>query len=513
VNGLLQHLGILLRLHFRNKMALIYNYLFPLIFLVAFWVLYRHEKIPLLRHMGELLTVSVLGGACFGLPTTLVSERERGVWRRYRMAPVPTWALVTSTVVARYVIVLTAGLFQLALALAIGMTLPAHPFDLWLAFTFVSFAFIGLGLVIAMLADTVPAVQALGQCIFLPMLIIGGVAVQLASLPSWAQHVSAFFPGRYAVEALQASVTGRGFSGSRFSLLALALIGTAGCIAGAKLFRWDAQQRFAARAGKVWIVPVLAAWLAVGLLAESRGRIAVAVDAERPNVPVAAAAPVKSVTPAAPVPRVPVVPLAGVPAASGVSVGVTPAGVTPSVPPVPPAPAPNPAATVPLVTRPPAPPWTKITDKDVDGLDYRVPPDHGVVSPFAPAEDEPADFTAAEVTAVREKLPDWPPGLDGDEVQRVRNLLYVAAVPDAIQMPVESYLPAVVLEHLMGLYPKEKLVKILTYIVLNPVDGTVIDDISDLGIQGAAGDPMVVRERAYLYAIKFIVRLTDRKPR
>jgi hypothetical protein len=149
----------------------------------------------------------------------------------------------------------------------------------------------------------------------------------------------------------------------------------------------------------------------------------------------------------------------------------------------------------------------------VDGLDYRVPPDHGVVSPFAPAEDEPADFTAAEVTAVREKLPDWPPGLDGDEVQRVRNLLYVAAVPDAIQMPVESYLPAVVLEHLMGLYPKEKLVKILTYIVLNPVDGTVIDDISDLGIQGAAGDPMVVRERAYLYAIKFIVRLTDRKPR
>ena len=41
----------------------------------------------------------------------------------------------------------------------------------------------------------------MGQCIFLPMLIIGGVAVQLASLPAWAQHVSAFFPGRYAVEA------------------------------------------------------------------------------------------------------------------------------------------------------------------------------------------------------------------------------------------------------------------------------------------------------------------------
>src|SRR5215211_2049165 len=86
MNALLNHLGVSLRLHFRNRMALLYGYLFPLIFLVAFWVLYRHEKIPLLRHMGELLTVAVLGGACFGLPTTLVSERERGVWRRYRLA-------------------------------------------------------------------------------------------------------------------------------------------------------------------------------------------------------------------------------------------------------------------------------------------------------------------------------------------------------------------------------------------------------------------------------------------
>src|SRR5439155_6465847 len=151
---------------------------------------------------------------------------------------------------------------------------------LWLVFTFVSFAFIGLGLVIATLADNVPAVQALGQCIFLPMLIIGGVAVQLASLPLWAQHVSAFFPGRYAVEGLQASVTGRGVMGARFSLLALGLIGFAGCFAGAKLFRWDAQQRFASRGGKAWLAPVFAAWIAVGLLAEWRGRVAIPVDKE-----------------------------------------------------------------------------------------------------------------------------------------------------------------------------------------------------------------------------------------
>lgn len=454
MNGLKEHLGHSLRLHFRNRMALLYGYLFPLIFLVAFWVLYRHEKIPLLRHMGELLTVSVLGGACFGLPTTLVSERERGVWRRYRLTPLPTWAFVVSTALARYVIILSAGLLQLGLALGLGMTMPAHPFDLWVAFTFVSFAFIGLGLVLAMLADNVPAVQALGQCIFLPMLIIGGVAVQLASLPLWAQHVSAFFPGRYAVEALQACVSGSGLGSIGFCLLALALIGVAGCSAGAKLFRWDAAQRFATSTGKVWVIAVLGAWLAVGLLAEWRDKIAVSID--------------------------------------GVELVAPPLVVTPPAP-------------LPL--------WTKITAKDVAALDFNVPPDGGVVSPFAGPDEEASDYTKDEVEAVRQGLLNWRPGLEGDDVQRVRNLVCVAAVPDSIQQPVERYLPPVVLSHLQEVYPKDKLIKILTWIVLHPEEGSVIDTIADLGVQGTAGDPAVVRERSYLYALKFILRLTDRMDR
>ena len=69
--------ALALRLHFRNKLALLYSYLFPTLFLLAFWVLYRYDQVPLVRHLGALLTVTVLGGACFGLPTTMVSERER----------------------------------------------------------------------------------------------------------------------------------------------------------------------------------------------------------------------------------------------------------------------------------------------------------------------------------------------------------------------------------------------------------------------------------------------------
>ena len=125
MNAFTHQLAMSLRLYFRNTMAMVYGYVFPTIFLIAFWVLYRYDRVPIARHLGELLTIAVLGGACFGLPTTLVGERERGVWRRYRLTPVPTGALVASTVVARYVILITAGVLQILLAMALGMPLPA----------------------------------------------------------------------------------------------------------------------------------------------------------------------------------------------------------------------------------------------------------------------------------------------------------------------------------------------------------------------------------------------------
>ena len=58
--------------------------------------LYRDDPVPLALHLGQLVTITVLGGAGFGLPTTLVSERERGVWRRYRLTPAPRWLFIAA---------------------------------------------------------------------------------------------------------------------------------------------------------------------------------------------------------------------------------------------------------------------------------------------------------------------------------------------------------------------------------------------------------------------------------
>jgi ABC-type transport system involved in cytochrome c biogenesis permease component len=496
MNGFLELARVSLALHFRNRMALFYGYLFPTIFLVAFWVLYRHERVPIARHLGELLTIGVLGGACFGLPTTMVGERERGVWRRYRLSPLPAWSVVASTVLARYVLLLSAGVLQIALAMMIGMPAPAHPFGIWVAFTCVAFAFLGLGLVIAMLADNVPAVQALGQCIFLPMLIIGGVAVPLASLPVWAQHLSAFFPGRYAVDVLQANVTGAGLGQALFSVLALIVIGAAGSLAGARLFRWDAGERFAARSGKGWITVAIAAWVAVGVVAESRGGVRIVRSPEPvatndlQSAPVAAGAPtVPGDRPAAPAPQ----PGTRRPAADR-AVAATPV----------PKPAVRDSASTPSG-------WQAVTLKriEADIVFTRLPPDDGVVTPIAHRDEGPEPEIVGELDLVRKGLPQWKPGQVSDPVQRVRNHLYVAIVPDLFQMPTERFVPHIVFERLESTIPRDDLIKILYWIAVHPAEGDdkALDDLHSLGFGNGPSDADEVRIRTGIYAAKLLGRL------
>jgi len=267
--GFLYHLGLTLRLNFASKQPLIYGYAVPFFFLIAFGTVFRSGNPPLIHQMSQLITISALGGACFGLPTALVAERERGWWRRYRLLPRALVPLLSSTLLARFVLIASAALMQLALARGIyGTPFPQHWIHFVLAYAATAWAFLGLGLLIAALATDVPAVQALGQCVFLPLIMIGGVGVPLLILPEWAQRFASFLPGRYAVDALQAGFTDDGHGSIfRFNVLALLAIGLAAGLAGARLFRWDqAQPRLSLRS-RAWIAVAVVPWLAVGLIA------------------------------------------------------------------------------------------------------------------------------------------------------------------------------------------------------------------------------------------------------
>jgi len=366
---------------------------------------------------------------------------------------------VVSILAARAVLLLTAGLLQLALAFAFGMPVPTHPFDLLLAFAATAAAFLAFGMVIAMLVDNVPAVQALGQCIFLPMLMIGGAAVRLESLPRWAQHASAFFPGRYAVEALQLSATGAGLSGAGFDLLALLLIAVAGGVAAAAMFRWD--KALTPRRG--WLLLALGMWAVVGVMAEARGRVALSAVQDTRDV------------------------------------GTAKDYVLP----------PKPAVAAPAS-------WREVTDADMQKIAFdRLPPDEGIVSPVSRGDETPDPAILPQLDRIRDALPGWAPGTVSDPVQRARNLLAIAAVPDILQMEqVERFVPRLVFARLQAVIPPRDLPKILYWIALHPDAGSdaAIHRLGVFGLPDISGPTMPVRGRIMLYAFKLLGRLAGPLP-
>lgn len=491
------------RLSLRNPIALIYGLVFPLLFLAGFWAIYRSDPVPLALHAGQFLTVTILGSACFGLPTAMVAEREAGIWRRYRLTATPVWVFVAATILVRLALLLAAVALQLVLATALGMPPPTAPAGLLLVLLVAGLAFLGLGAVIAMLAPNVPAVQAIGQCIFLPMLIIGGVAVPLASLPDWALTASLFLPGRHAVGALQACVTGPGIAGVAFEIAALVATGGAAVVAATGMFRWQPEGagggEGAAAGSKLWGLAALTAWASVGAagLATGRGGL--------PAAPVVAAEPAVFV-------REDVVPRAEV--APPFPFAAPPAKPVPEPRPSTPVAAPTPSVSAPValpqrtVTR-----WQDVTAAEYARIAFeRLPPDRGLVAPIA--AEEPDAAVAERIARLSVGLVDWAPAAAPDPVQRVRNLLYVAAVPDLLQMdPFERFVPLLVLEELRKRLPADDLPRLLYWVAMHPQDG---DDRAlaglPAGVPAVTGPAGPVRERAMIYALKLLERTRPAAP-
>jgi ABC-2 type transporter len=289
MNGLFYHCWNTLILNFRNRQALIFGYVVPIFFLIAFASIFGKQGQPIVKTIAPLIVISILGGACFGLPINLVSERDRGVWRRYRLTPLSAGTFVSSTILSRLILVTSSVALQIVLAMWIyNLPWPKQPLFIIPVFMLISLAFIGIGLIIAGLANSIGAVQAMGQSLFLPMIMLGGVGVPHRMLPNWAQDISLFLPGRHAMELIERCYT-HDFDWERaqWRVLTLALIGVASLMAGWKLFRWQADERLRPSAW-AWVLFAVATWLAAGLLYKYLpGYFAIPVDSSlnTPSLP------------------------------------------------------------------------------------------------------------------------------------------------------------------------------------------------------------------------------------
>jgi ABC-type multidrug transport system permease subunit len=256
-----------LRLALRDRSVIFFNYLFPLVFFFGFGSLFHAE-----RSIGaaslvitSVLVIGVLGNGLFGAGIRAVIDREAGILRRFKVAPISPLPLLAASLVTGWLLYLPSLALLIGLARVVwNLPLPARPFSLFILLSVAVLAFRAIGLIVASVANSIAESNIFVQLLYMPMMFLSGATVPIAVLPSWAQSVATFVPAFYLVNGVQ-GIFQRGESlGSNLGPLAalLTTLGVATFIAK-QLFRWEKEQVIRP-AAKLWVVAALIPFAALG---------------------------------------------------------------------------------------------------------------------------------------------------------------------------------------------------------------------------------------------------------
>lgn len=255
-----------LRLTLRDRSVLFFSYLFPLGFLFAFGEIGHAEQGGAAQIVNMVLTIGVLGSGFFGAAMRAIADRERNILRRFKVAPINAGPVLVSSLVTGLVTYLPLVIGVLAIArLVWNMPAPANPVSLFLFLSIGIVAFRAMGGIIASVANSMQEGQVLVQLLYTPMLLLGGATIPLAIMPNWLQITSQFLPSTHFSTGLAGILlrheTILDNLPATGALLLTAVVAT---FIGAKLFRWDKDEKLAPSA-KLWVLAVLAPFLAMGL--------------------------------------------------------------------------------------------------------------------------------------------------------------------------------------------------------------------------------------------------------
>jgi ABC-2 type transport system permease protein len=242
MNAFAHHFSFEFRVGVRNKTLMLMNYLFPLGCYVLFGALMGSVNPGFLQTIVPAMSLfAIMGGTLLGMPAALVSAREAGIFRTYKINGVPALSILA-------IPVLTGMLHALVATVIIALTAPAL-FDgrapaNWPGFLLVflasAFACAGIGTLIGVVSGDARMTVLFSQLVFLPSMILGGLMLPSSMLTGVLAKVALLLPTTYAMDAFGGLAMGQ--RGGMHPWLSLGLLAGGGLLAlgmSVILFSWD----------------------------------------------------------------------------------------------------------------------------------------------------------------------------------------------------------------------------------------------------------------------------------
>jgi ABC-2 type transport system permease protein len=187
------------------------------------------------------MTVQFILFAAIDLGIAILLERQQGLWKRLRSAPVSKTQLLGSRLASAAIIGFSSLLICFAFAIVV--------WDVRISGSVVGFLMVAMafavmaasfGLLLAALGRTPGATRGVAILATLVMVMLGGAWVPTFVFPAWLQQLTVVMPTRWAVDGLDA-MTWRGVGLSGAWMPVAVLLGCAAVFTTAAVarFRWE----------------------------------------------------------------------------------------------------------------------------------------------------------------------------------------------------------------------------------------------------------------------------------
>src|SRR5713226_979573 len=189
-----------MRLALRNRAFIFFSLVMPLAFLFLYLgIISKAFPFGGGASVGPYLLAPVIAltvmGSFWGLSIQLVTFREQGILRRFRVTPVGASAMLASSLISNYFLTLPTIAIEFYISRSLfHMTGLGNVLSVFILVTLGTVTFASLGLIVASVTNTMQETQIINQIIWFAFLFISGATIPFPKLPVMLQKVAVFLP-------------------------------------------------------------------------------------------------------------------------------------------------------------------------------------------------------------------------------------------------------------------------------------------------------------------------------
>lgn len=254
-----------IRLAFRQRVVIFFNYVMPLAFFLIFAQIGHAQQGGIVQIVAMVTVIGTLGAGLMGAGIRAAQERELNILRRFKVAPISPLPLLVGSTVTNLVAYVPFVVLMLVLAKTrYGMALPQHLADLLIFVVLGVMGISAIGLMVASVVNTMQESGVIVQILYMAMMFLSGATLPTAMFPNWLLTAVQFIPATWLMTGLQGIMMRNETLAANWQAAgAMLLTSVLGFFLCVKLFRWEKEEKVRATA-KVWLGAVLLPFVVLG---------------------------------------------------------------------------------------------------------------------------------------------------------------------------------------------------------------------------------------------------------